>query len=147
MWVRLIAAAILIVSLNHITPAVTRHPSNQIARAVEREKQMWLAWRNKDWATVSTMIAPDYCATNGMFTWDFDGLKREFPKIDMQSFSLGEIRGIAINSSAILLTYKAQIAERYADKDISGMYLYTTVWVKRGKSWLMIFEQEVPAPV
>jgi hypothetical protein len=146
MWARLIATVILVVSLVHTPPTLARHPPNQVAQAVELERQMWLAWRDKDWATVSALTAPDYYATNGTFAWSFFELKREFPKIDMQSYSLGEIRGVPINATATLLSYKAKIVERYAGKDISGTYLYTTVWVKRGESWLMIFEQEVPAP-
>jgi hypothetical protein len=128
-------------------PGQETETTDRVTRAAEQEFRMWHAWRAKDWATVSALTAPDYYATNGSaIVWRFNDLKREFPRFEMRNYSLGTISALPINETATLLSFRATVAEWYAGKDISGTYVYTTVWAKRGNSWLIVFQQKIPAP-
>jgi hypothetical protein len=41
------------------------------------------AYRQKDWAKLEALVAPDYSGITEDFEWNFASLKREFPKIQL----------------------------------------------------------------
>jgi len=114
------------------------------AQGAVLDKKLTDAYLHRDWATLSSFIAPDYYASGGGFEWNRTDLEREFPKIHLQDFHVERQRVKQLAPDALLVTDVATVHETYAGQDISGRLMSSDVWVQRDGKWFLLVEQEVP---
>ena len=102
------------------------------------------AWRQGDWATVESLVAPDYEAIGEDFSWSLQNLREEFPKVKLLEYKNGPASLEALGPDTILLSYVTRMQETADGKDISGRYWYSQIWVRRAGAWRLLVEQEIP---
>lgn len=102
------------------------------------------AWRQGDWATVASLMAPDYWGGGADFSWNLETLRQEFPKVKLLEYQNDPKRVQALGPNAVLLSYVTRMRETYDGEDISGRYGYSQIWVRRVGGWRLLVEQEIP---
>lgn len=114
------------------------------AKGAELDQRLTNTYLHRDWAALSTIVAPDYCGSGDGFEWNFSDLQREFPKIQLADFHIERQRVKQLAPGVLLVSDVATVRETYAGQDISGRYKSTDVWVLRDGKWLLLVEQETP---
>jgi hypothetical protein len=98
-----------------------------------------------DWPALAKVLAPDYRGTApGEAEWTLATYKAELPKIHPIEWHREGSSFKCLAPGVILQNEDGVLRETYADQDISGRYRFTTIWVRRGGRWRLLFEQEVP---
>lgn len=101
------------------------------------------AYRQKDWAKLEELVAPDYLGITEDFEWSFADLKREFPKIRLTGSKIERQIVKRLTPDLILVNEVFWMQETFDGADISGRYSTSNIWVRRGERWLLLVEQEV----
>jgi len=117
------------------------------AQIVALEKSAFEAWKNKDrkFFEVHMSEAGQYLDLNGV------GGKAEYVKaiIDnnctVSSYSLDNTKVTMLSKDVALLTYRYAHDVVCGGKPEASPLWASTMYVKRGGSWLIAFHQEVPA--
>jgi hypothetical protein len=144
-----IAALILAVGCNRQPISSSGDHSRPIPDALKSEilsldHRYAEAWRQGDWATVESLVAPDYSAIGADFSWNLKTLREEFPRVKLLEYRNEPATLKAVGPDAVLLGYVTTMRETADGKDISGKYWYSQVWVRRVGGWRLLVEQEVP---
>lgn len=116
-----------------------------VRRMIEQEKRVWKAAQTRDAETFSELVPadalmifrsgitrqPDYLATMKSRTVTHSKWRR--------------MKGFMPNSTTVILTYETVRIGSYKGKRFpSNPVIESTTWIKRGKSWVAILNQETP---
>ena len=144
-----VAALILAVGCDRQRIGLLGDQGQQIPESVKSEilsldHRYAEAWRQGDWATVESLVAPDYSGIGADFSWNLQNLREEFPKVKLLEYNNEPASLKALGPDAVLLSYVTRMRETSDGKDISGKYWYSQVWVRRVGGWRLLVEQEIP---
>jgi hypothetical protein len=109
------------------------------------EKEVWKAARERDARAFSRLVPTDALMifrsgilTQPEYLATMRGRTLEENRIE-------ELRGFMPNSNTVILTYKTVRAGSYEGKPFpSAPVVESTTWIKRGKRWVAILNQETP---
>lgn len=127
------------------TTDASRSSARQIRKVMHLEKKVWKAAKERDARAFAKLVPEDALMIfrGGMLT------QPEY-LATMQGRTLAEnriegLRGFMPNANTVILTYKTVRAGSYRDKPFpSAQVIECTVWIKRGKRWVAILNQETP---
>jgi len=109
---------------------------------VDAEKGVWQAFKDKKADEFKAMFAPGY---QGVYNDGIVGVKDEvdaLKKSNIKDFEIKETHVSHPTKTSALVTGKVEVDGAMGDKDISGNYYTSSLWVKRGEKWLTILHTE-----
>ena len=112
---------------------------------VELEKSVWQAFKDKNADAFKKSFAPGY---QGVYSDGFMAEKDELgalKKSTLKSFDLKDPKVTRATKTSALITAKVTVEGSMGDKDISGTYNTSSLWVKRGDKYLTLLHTEVKA--
>jgi len=132
----------------HIRRGVRSTEEGTISNVIELEKSVWKAARARDVEAFSRLVPadgvmifqsgvvrqPEYLATMKLRTVSHTKLK------DMQGFMP--------NATTVILVYKTVRVGSYdSERFPSTPVIESTTWIKRGRRWVAILNQETPITI
>lgn len=116
----------------------------QVAILEQRYRQAALdgdaAYVKKLLATTYVGTGPDGAVSNRMQTIT----AYETGAIKFTDIELDDMQGMAYGTNVVVINARAVVKGKFDDRDISGNYRYTRVWIKQGSKWLAIAFQASP---
>ena len=108
------------------------------------EKKSWIAGKNKERAVYAGMLAEDFRRiTEDGLTNRNDEL-RDLNTVDLQEYSLSDMRGTEVSADVVLLTYKFYVQLSADGQPFAGTFFASSLWAKRQGKWVSVFTQETP---
>src|ERR1041385_6672727 len=120
-------------------PAATKVADKAPAAAMDdsaleaAEKGVWQAFKDKKADEFKAMFASGY---QGVYNDGIVGVKDEFgalKKANIKDFEIKETHVSHPTKTSALVTGKVEVDGSMGDKDISGNYYTSSLWVKRGE--------------
>ena len=112
---------------------------------VTAEKNAWQNIKDKKWDDFKKIFSADF---KGVYADGITSLDKEMTnvkKLDLKSYTLGDIDVVFIDKDAALLTYTATIEGTQDGKDASGKANAASVWKKEGNDWRCVFHTDAQA--
>ena len=124
-------------------PAMTK--AQMLKKLSASETKLWDAWKNKDAKPFNATLAADSVMVGEMGVMGKSDVAREMAAMpcEVKSFSLSDWKLTAINSGAVLLTYKGTAEGTCAGTPIPTVWA-SSVWVNRKGKWYAFSHQETP---
>lgn len=117
----------------------------QIRKVMQLEKQVWKAARNRDARAFARLVPADALMIfqSGIVTQP--AYLATMKQRTLEENTIEDLRGYMPNANTVILTYKTVRAGSFAGKRFpSSPVVEGTVWIKRGKRWVAILNQETP---
>ena len=117
----------------------------RIRKVMQLERQVWKAAKSRNAKAFAKLVPadalmifqsgivtqPDYIAT--------------MPGRTLEQNRIENLRGYMPNSTTVILTYRTVRAGNYKGKSFpSTPVIESTVWIRRGKHWVAVLNQETP---
>ena len=127
------------------TKIPSRSSASEIRKVMQLEEEVWKAAKERDARAFAKLVPADALmifrsgvVTQPEYLATMQGRTLEENKIE-------DVRGFMPNSKTVILTYKTVRAGSYEGKPFpSAPVIESTTWVKRGKRWVAILNQETP---
>ena len=140
------ASAILVFSIIVLAACSGRSAPGAAEAEIKTLEERWTkAEAVRDVATVRAMLAadfiyvgPDGAAMNA--EEDLAGIADE--KFRVGAYSMTDLRVRVYGDSALSTGIEVLVGAFFGDRDMSGRYRVTTVWVKRDGAWQAVHTQE-----
>ena len=119
--------------------------SSEIRKVMNLERKVWRAAKEKDAAAFAKLVPADGLMVfqSGMMTQP-DYLATMCDR-KLEENTIEDLQGFMPNPNTVILTYKTVRAGSYQGKAFpNSTVIECTVWIKRGKSWVAILNQETP---
>jgi len=119
--------------------------AEQLRKVMQLEKQVWKAAKERDARAFAKLVPAD-----GLMIFRSGIVTQPQYLATMQGRTLAEnsiadLRGFMPNSKTAILTYKTVRAGSYEGQPFpAAPVIESTVWIKRGKRWVAILNQETP---
>jgi hypothetical protein len=117
----------------------------QIRKVIRLEKEVWKAAKNRNARAFAKLVPVDALMIfqSGILTQpDYIATMQERT---LEENKIEGLRGHMPNSRTVILTYKTVRAGNYEGKPFpSTPVIESTTWIKRGKRWVAILNQETP---
>ena len=144
---RFFIALTLVALASTFAPGQAKSDDPAGAEIVALERRAFEAWKNKDRRFFEEHMAEDgqYIDQNGV------GGKAQYVRaiIDndctINGYALDKTKVTMLGQEAALLTYGYKYDIVCGGKPEAGLLWSSTVYVKRGGRWLIVFHQEIPA--
>lgn len=124
---------------------MNRAAAIQIHKVMQLEKQVWKAARNRDDRAFAKLVPADALMIfqSGIVTQP--GYLATMRQRTLEENTIEDLRGFMPNPNTVILTYRTVRAGSFAGKRFpSNPVVESTVWIKRGKRWVAILNQETP---
>lgn len=138
----------LLLSLMVLVPAAAARAQDDVGTALtKREADMWRYVKEKNGQAFRASV--DTTLYSGIY---YDGRRgsnldvASYHWVDLERYDLSEMRAQAIDSSNVLVTYKAVLKGRATGVPVQGPYWMATLWHLRDGQWLAVFHSEVKGP-
>jgi len=118
--------------------------ADEIATVKALEKKAWVAWQNRDLASIKRLCAPDYISTDGKGTVTLTDIERSISNTQIRDYNLGEMKGVCLSKDVVVLYFPAKVSGTEFGKTIPRYLSVSSVWVRRGGKWLSVFVHEAP---
>ncbi len=119
--------------------------SSEIRKVMSLEREVWRAAKEKDAAAFAKLVPSDglMIFQSGMMTQpDYLATMRDRK---LEENTIEDLQGFMPNANTVILTYKTVRAGSYQGKAFpNSTVIECTVWIKRGRSWVAILNQETP---
>jgi hypothetical protein len=142
----LIAGALLLASIA-VSAQNRQAPSNSASNAAVLESsvgKLWEAFKNKDKATLSTMLDDGFRQfEEGLST--FGDKKTEVNAVDefeLISYTLSDFNVKPLGPNSALVTYIAQYQGKSGGEVSKGKSVFGEVWTRSGNKWKTLYMQE-----
>ncbi|MEY2563760.1 MAG: hypothetical protein QOH88_1953 [Verrucomicrobiota bacterium] len=109
------------------------------------EKDAWQSIKDKKFDVFQKMLATDY---RGVYGDGINKVEKEMAdvrKLDLKTFTLGEMDVVFIDKDAALVTYQITIEGKQAGAEMSGKANVASVWKKEGDGWRIAFHTDAKA--
>jgi len=119
-----------------------------VRRVIEQEKQVWKAATERDAEAFRQLVADD-----GIMIFRSGSMRRPEYLATMNSRTVSHakwrrMKGFMPNPMTVILTYETvRIGSFRGKKFPSNPVIESTTWIKRGKRWVAILNQETPVKV
>lgn len=113
-----------------------------------KESSMWQMWKERDAKSFAALLADDfYDVYLSGETAGKAELMRGFNDAELLDYALTSMNVVTLSSESRLLTYRAHIRGRVAEKLLEYDVDVTSAWAVRGGEWKSVFYREnlVPA--
>ena len=117
----------------------------QIRKVIRLEKAVWKAAQERDARTFAKLVPADALMIfrSGVVTQPEYLAKMQARTLEKNWIE--DLHGFMPNSRTIILTYKTIRAGSYEGKPFpSSPVIESTTWIRRGKRWVAILNQETP---
>ncbi|HYX67754.1 MAG TPA: nuclear transport factor 2 family protein [Terriglobales bacterium] len=122
------------------------------ARALEqefagREKSLFEAEKRHDWPFVTNLLTDDFLeiAADGKLYTKPD-VAAYFPDVQLHDYTQEDVRVQRIAEGAALVTSTVRVDASFRGQRIPSHSYVSTLWVRRGKQWKIVFHQVTPIP-
>jgi hypothetical protein len=109
------------------------------------EKQTWEALRQRDAGAIRALWADDFV---GVLASGVRRTRQEvldtLPDLKITSASVDEVKLLVLDRDAALLTYTVTRKSTFKGADLAPNCYASSVWVRRGDRWRIMFYQETP---
>jgi hypothetical protein len=122
-----------------------RRSASQIREVVRLEKEVWRAARQRDVQRFTALVPQDALMIfqTGIVTQP--AYVATMQDRTLESNEIADLRGYMPNSRTVILTYRTVRAGSEKGSPFpSGSVVESTVWIKRGKRWVAVLNQETP---
>jgi hypothetical protein len=112
---------------------------------VAAEKNAWQNIKDKKWDDFKKVFSANF---KGVYESGINTLDKEMSEVkrlDLKSYSLGEIDVVMIDKDAAMLTYSTTVEGTEDGKDVSGKMNAASVWKKEGNDWRLVFHTDMKA--
>jgi hypothetical protein len=106
---------------------------------IAHEKQLWEAFKQKDAASISKLLADDYLEVLSNKRIDKAGILKIYKTFDIRDYQMADIKVILLGKEAAVLTYKRTLEGKSAP---AGPVYVTSVWARRDNRWVVVLYQE-----
>jgi hypothetical protein len=112
---------------------------------VAAEKNAWQNIKDKKWDDFKKMFSSDF---RGVYSDGINKVDKEMTdvkKVDLKSYTLGDIDVVFIDKDAAMLTYAVTFEGSDGGKDASGKMNAASIWKKEGNDWHCVFHSDMKA--
>jgi hypothetical protein len=112
---------------------------------VAAEKNAWQNIKDKKWDDFKKMFSSDF---RGVYSDGINKVDKEMTdvqKVDLKSYTLGDIDVVFIDKDAAMLTYTVTFEGSDGSKDASGKMNAASIWKKEGNDWHCVFHTDMKA--
>jgi hypothetical protein len=117
----------------------------QIREVMRLEREVWKAAKEKNARTFAKLVPADAVMIfqSGMVTQpDYIATMQGRT---LEENCIEDLRGRMPNSNTVILTYKTVRAGNYEGTPFPSMpVIESTIWIRRGKRWVAVLNQETP---
>jgi hypothetical protein len=138
---QLILLCVALIGANTTCPAQTS-PSLSVAPVAsattitDLEESAWQAYKNKQTRSLKKLLHKTCRGVYADAIRDLDMEVADMQKIDLQNYSLADIKVEFPNANIAVITYKSTQQATSGGQDLSGTYCNESVWVQKGEKWL-----------
>lgn len=138
----MIAVALLSIS----APAQQPAGNNLRDQLVNNEKALAQAQSQKKADALNRMLDPNliFVAFNGL-VFTREQLVSKVQYIDVSRYDMQNFKIRPLGSGAALLTYDLAVKASVAGHDLPAKEYASSLWVRHGRGWQLVFHQETPA--
>jgi hypothetical protein len=119
-------------------------------KLIENEKGAWQTFKEKKANEFRKYLAADFHGVYADGIYNLDKQMEDLRKMDLKSYSLGDIDVVFPDADTAILTYTVTMQFTQDGKDHSGTYNSGSVWRKSKAGWHVIYhsnaEQMPTAP-
>ncbi len=144
----LAAASLLLFSATHghgqeAATSADRQLRNQL---YSQEQQLATAEKRQDKQYFQRALDPNliYVAYNGL-VFTKTKVLQSLHYIDISRYSIENMKVQALGSNAGLVTYDLLLSAKIAGHDLPAKQYASSVWFRRGSSWVLLFHQSTPS--
>lgn len=114
--------------------------------ALERERQLWLAYQSRDRARIEALIAPDAIDVGPGGILTRDEVLAAVEQMSIQSFELDDVRICAVRPDLEIVVARSTVAGTYRGKPFpASVVRSTSVWSREAGVWRLVHRVECPA--
>ncbi len=137
----LLGAALLIPAASAVAQ-VTQVPPETSELLIQRERDMWGNVQAHRFAPLLAALDPLYTSVtrHGVHSAPTDAARYEWTSLDRYQLSHFETR--ALNSTTVIVSYKADLAGMSLGIRVAGAYWIATIWQLENGQWLAVFHSE-----
>jgi predicted small secreted protein len=108
------------------------------ATATDAEKQVWDAFKRKDWDAFSNVMASEFLEVEPEAVYDKSGSVEGVKRANFAHATLGDFKEVKFDADATLVTYTVKSPDKGWPP--AGMR-HSSIWVNRGGQWKAYFHQ------
>jgi hypothetical protein len=109
---------------------------------LKEEKALWQTVKEKNYDRFRKFLTDEYRGVYGEGIHNREQEVADVKKMDLGSYSLGEMGVVFLGKDIVLVTYKVRAQEKQDGKDISGSYNCASVWKRIGTDWRIAYHTE-----
>ena len=119
-------------------PQVSEQQSKVRQELMKLERESLDALKHRDAETLARLQADEYTYTVGQGRFgNKDDARRELSSLDLESIS-SDLVSLKLYGNVAVMSLHGAMKGTFLGKDMSGEYLETAVWVKRGGRWQVV---------
>ena len=116
-----------------------------IREVIRLEKEVWKVAQQRDAAAFVRLVPADAVMIFQSGVISQPEYLRTMGDRTISRYRLKNIRGFMAGPATVILIYEALRVGRFKAKEFpSGRVMESTTWVKRGKKWVAVLNQETP---
>ncbi|HWC16475.1 MAG TPA: nuclear transport factor 2 family protein [Terriglobales bacterium] len=144
-----VAVGLLVCAVPGFSQAAKNKNSDAEQKVVSAEKQLWEAWKNKDFEPFKQNLSADSVMVDmGGIVYGKDKAVDMLSKTpcEVKSYSLSDTKVDWIDKDTALLTYKADSDATCGGQKSPPSVYASSLWVRKAGKWQAAFHQETPIP-
>ncbi len=110
---------------------------------IAAEKNAWQNIKDKKFDDFKKVVGSDFRGVYPSGINKLDKEMTEIKKLELKSYSLGDMDVVMIDKDAALLTYQATVEGTEDGKDVSGKMNAASIWKKEGNDWRCVFHTDM----
>lgn len=113
---------------------------------IAQEKQMMAAFARGNSQAFAALALPEALMVTGGMRSSGAQYARETAQVRLKDFRMTDFTVLPLSADAVLLHYTLEVVDYPGPYDLSGVYLVSSVWVRREEGWRLIFNQDAQPP-
>jgi len=137
----------LVFVLLDVSPVIALTKATFDERLIAAEKRViWEAVAKKQIDILQSSLAADYLDVSDVGIFTKTETLQLIPDLMLRDYSLDKFKVIKLNRNAGVVTYEAIQHWTIKGQEAPSHVRATSVWIKRGGKWLVVFHQESTIP-
>lgn len=113
--------------------------------AIERERQLWLAYQSGERARIEALVAPDAIDVGPGGILSRDEVLAAIGQMRIQSFELDDVRVCAARPDLEIVVARSTVAGTYRGKPFpASVVRSTSIWSREAGAWRLVHRVECP---
>ncbi len=112
-----------------------------------REKSLFEAEKRHDWPFIAKLLTDDFVeiAADGK-RYAKPDVAAYFPDVQLHDYTMEDVRVQRVTADAVLVTSTVRVDASFRGTHIPSHSYVSTLWVRHGKQWKIVFHQVTPIP-